>query len=45
VACVTVVAAGLIWMLVKLLKWALWITLIALLVGGAVLAAALLLRS
>lgn len=43
VACVTIVAAVLIWLLVKVLKWTLWVILITvLLVGGAVVAALLL---
>jgi hypothetical protein len=43
-ACVTVVVAGLIWVLVKLLKWALWIALIAVLLVGAATVAGLLLQ-
>jgi uncharacterized membrane protein YhdT len=36
VACVTIVAAVLIWLVVKVLKWTLWLLLITvLLVGGA----------
>jgi len=43
VACVTIVAAVLIWLLVKVLKWTLWVILISvLLVGGAVVVALLL---
>lgn len=43
VACVTIVAAVLIWLLVKVLKWTLWVILITvLLVGGAVVVALLL---
>ena len=38
VACATIVAAGLIWLLVKALKWALWVLLIVVLVVGAALA-------
>jgi hypothetical protein len=37
VACATIVAAGLIWLLVKALKWALWVLLIMVLVAGAAL--------
>jgi hypothetical protein len=37
VACATIVAAGLIWLLVKALKWALWVLLIIVLVAGAAL--------
>ena len=36
-ACATVAAVTGLWLLVKLLKWALWLLLIAALVGGAVL--------
>jgi hypothetical protein len=43
VACVTIVAAVLIWLLVKVLKWTLWVILISvLLVGGAVVVGLLL---
>jgi len=35
VACATIVAAVLIWLLVKALKWALWVLLIVVLVAGA----------
>jgi uncharacterized membrane protein YhdT len=43
VACVTIVAAVLIWLTVKVLKWTLWLLLIAvLLVGGAAVVALLL---
>lgn len=41
-ACLTIVVAGAIWVLIKLLKWALWLALIAvLMVGGATVAALL----
>ena len=43
-ACVTVVAAAMIWVLVKLLKWALWVALIAVLVVGGVMVAGLLMK-
>ncbi|MBC7369035.1 MAG: hypothetical protein H7343_19870 [Undibacterium sp.] len=43
VACVTIVAAVLIWLVVKVLKWTLWLLLITvLLVGGAAVVALLL---
>ncbi|MEI8088370.1 MAG: hypothetical protein WCG63_02130 [Opitutaceae bacterium] len=35
VACATIVTAVLIWLLVKVLKWALWVLLIVVLVAGA----------
>ena len=44
VACVTVVAAVMIWVLVKLLKWALWVALIAVLVVGGVMVAGFLMK-
>ena len=44
VACVTIVAAVAIWVLVKLLKWALWALLIGVLVVGGATVALLLLR-
>lgn len=44
VACVTIVAAVAIWVLVKLLKWALWALLIGVLVVGGATVAWLLLR-
>jgi len=36
-ACATVAAVTGLWLLVKLLKWALWLLLVGILVGGAVL--------
>ena len=44
VACVTIVAAVAIWVLVKLLKWALWALLIGVLVVGGAMVARLWLR-
>ena len=44
VECVTIVAAVAIWVLVKLLKWALWALLIGVLVVGGATVALLLLR-
>ena len=41
--CVTIVAAGLIWVLMKLLKWALWLALIVVVAVGAVVVTGLLL--
>ena len=41
--CVTVVVAVAIWVLVKLLKWALWLALIAVVVAGALVVIGLLL--
>jgi hypothetical protein len=43
-ACVTIVAAVAIWIVVKLLKWALWALLIGVLVVGGATVALLLLR-
>ena len=44
VGCATIVAAVFIWLLIKALKWALWVLLIVVLVAGAVLALKLWLR-
>ena len=44
VACMTIVAAVLIWVAMKVLKWALWLLLITVLVVGGATAVALLLR-
>lgn len=43
VTCVTVVMAVAIWVLVKLLKWALWLALIAVVVVGGLMVIGLLL--
>lgn len=43
-ACATIVAAAAIWVIAKLLKWALWALLVCVLVAGAAAVVALLVR-